>query len=152
MIFWPSTANLPVKVLLIDTPIGYSTTKLNFDYLMAGLYTFLHFPMRFFTKNNFWVYRCAYFCEHPWHPLEVFWKLNFLDFQPSICQHTDIIPFLHGGHKRMLMYFQRSRPPFGSTESAICNATEKVKFTVEFDIQLIIPLLYYSLLKEDLPA
>ena len=31
MKFWPATAKLPVKVLLIDTHIGYSTTKLNFD-------------------------------------------------------------------------------------------------------------------------
>ena len=32
MKFWPSTANLPVKVLLIDTHIGYSTTKLKLPY------------------------------------------------------------------------------------------------------------------------
>ena len=31
----PPTTNLPVKNLLIDTHIGYSTTKLIFDFLMA---------------------------------------------------------------------------------------------------------------------
>ena len=31
----PSAANLPIKVLLIDTHVGYSTTKLNIDFLMA---------------------------------------------------------------------------------------------------------------------
>ena len=50
--FLPSSANLPVKVLLIVTHIGNSSTKLNFDFLMAGSYKFLHFPMRFFTKNK----------------------------------------------------------------------------------------------------
>ena len=35
MKLWPSTTNLPVKVLLIDTHIGYSMTKLNFELLRA---------------------------------------------------------------------------------------------------------------------
>ena len=38
LIFWPSTANSPLKVLLIDTHIGYSTTKFNFVFLMAVSY------------------------------------------------------------------------------------------------------------------
>ena len=33
-----STANLSIKDLLIDTHIGYSTTKLNFDFLMEWSY------------------------------------------------------------------------------------------------------------------
>ena len=43
MKLWPPTANLPVKVLLIDTHIGYSMTKLNFDFLMDGSYFRGHF-------------------------------------------------------------------------------------------------------------
>ena len=46
------TANLPLKVLLIDTHIGYSTTKLDFDFLMAGSYTFLHSQRKISEYTN----------------------------------------------------------------------------------------------------
>jgi len=45
---------------------------------------FLRFPMRFLSEKNIEFGGCAYFCEHPWDPLEELRKSKNFDFQSAL--------------------------------------------------------------------
>ena len=89
MKFWPPTANLPVKVLLIDTHIGYSTTKLNFDFLLAGSYFWDHRPGE--KHESIWNFEMFYLYLNTNKSKEAKLSDHFTIFWPSLLDNKKMI-------------------------------------------------------------
>ena len=89
MKFWPTTANLHVKVILIDTHIGYSTTKLKLPYFDLSAIFKVILDCLIVWNSDFWhLILISNIITHH-NPLIHIWKLWF-SFLPWLLAYFSI--------------------------------------------------------------